>query len=293
MTTERWSDTWWDKSRTKPVWGLRRRAVRSPLQVNHPDTIMVMKILVFPRTPSGDQGPGQLLLHPERKTKVQCCSVCRATRYAEGTYGVLQTVLHAACAGSYVQLLPASRSESVLGGGQRRAATRDDAHVRGDAHTDEGRQGQIHHSTQEECSELLQTRIWRKPVFWIDLLDSNCPHFIRSALSAMTMVFHMTVPPSCTMGQRHSPLGSGLWSLSQRWVVLLVIVLYNYSTCFQSCDLRCVGSAFDGRGATKNDWLLLNRISSQLCSSKKRPRKLRNGKAIKFDTKDRFNIIIN
>merc|ERR1712106_679343 len=46
----------------------------------------------------------------------------------------------------------------------------------------------------------------------------------------------------------------------------------------KSCDLRWVGSAFDGRGATKSDWLLLNRISKELCSgsSKKRPRKLRS-----------------
>ena len=61
----------------------------------------------------------------------------------------------------------------------------------------------------------------------------------------------------------------------------------------QSCDLRWVGSAFDGRGATKNDWLLLKRITKPLCSSKKRPRKLRSGKSLKLDSTDRSNLIIN
>jgi len=61
----------------------------------------------------------------------------------------------------------------------------------------------------------------------------------------------------------------------------------------KACDLRWVGSAFDGRGATKNDWLLLKRITKPLCSSKKRPRKLRSGKSLKLDSTDRSNLIIN
>ena len=47
-----------------------------------------------------------------------------------------------------------------------------------------------------------------------------------------------------------------------------------------TCDLRWVGSAFDGRGATARDWELLRRITRPLCRQDKRPRKLRNGKSL-------------
>ena len=76
--------------------------------------------------------------------------------------------------------------------------------------------------------------------------------------------------------------------------ILTLYVFIRDQFIFQSCDLRWVGSAFDGRGATKNDWELLNRISRNLCSSnKKRPRKLRNGKSLNLDSDNRFSVIIN
>lgn len=50
----------------------------------------------------------------------------------------------------------------------------------------------------------------------------------------------------------------------------------------KSCDLRWVGAAFDGRGASPNDWLLLKRVTRNMCSNKsnRRPRK---GKSLGFD----------
>ena len=71
------------------------------------------------------------------------------------------------------------RSEAVLGRGQRRAATRDDAHVRGDAHTDEGRQGQVHHGLQEQYHSLLQKWIWCQCNF---IANQKYPEYLSDLL---------------------------------------------------------------------------------------------------------------
>ena len=68
----------------------------------------------------------------------------------------------------------------------------------------------------------------------------------------------------------------------------------------KSCDLRWVGAAFDGRGASTNDWLLLRRVTRPMCSNKsnRRPRK---GKSLGFDepknsnddNDEKYRLIIN
>ena len=58
-------------------------------------------------------------------------------------------------------------------------------------------------------------------------------------------------------------------------------------------DLRWVGAAFDGRGASKNDWLLLKRISRNMCSSRKTPRRLRGGRKLRLESDDKYKMIIN
>ena len=70
----------------------------------------------------------------------------------------------------------------------------------------------------------------------------------------------------------------------------------------KSCDLRWVGAAFDGRGASPNDWLLLRRVTRNMCSNKfnRRPRK---GKSLGFDeptdsnstddSDEKYRLIIN
>ena len=60
----------------------------------------------------------------------------------------------------------------------------------------------------------------------------------------------------------------------------------------QNCDLRWVGAAFDGRGASKNDWLLLKRISRTMCSSGKTPRRLREGRKLE-EGDEKYQMIIN
>ena len=75
------------------------------------------------------------------------------------------------------------------------------------------------------------------------------------------------------------------------------------SDFFQNCDLRWVGAAFDGRGASSNDWLLLKRVTKDMCSNRS-PRKFRAGKSLNFDEDndeneaiedddDKYKLIIN
>jgi len=65
----------------------------------------------------------------------------------------------------------------------------------------------------------------------------------------------------------------------------------------KDCDLRWVGAAFDGRGASSTDWLLLRRVTKDMCSSRKSPRKLRSGKSLDFSEEDeeddRYRLIMN
>ena len=71
-----------------------------------------------------------------------------------------------------------------------------------------------------------------------------------------------------------------------------IFILY-----YQDCDLRWVGAAFDGRGASSTDWLLLRRVTKDMCSSRKSPRKLRSGKSLDFSEEDeedgRYRLIMN
>ena len=46
----------------------------------------------------------------------------------------------------------------------------------------------------------------------------------------------------------------------------------------QGCDLRWVGAAFDGRGASPNDWLLLSRVADKMCNNKTKANKKIFGK---------------
>ena len=73
------------------------------------------------------------------------------------------------------------------------------------------------------------------------------------------------------------------------------------SALFQNCDLRWVGAAFDGRGASSNDWLLLKRVTKDMCSNRS-PRKFRSGKALNFEDDneaiededdDKYRLIVN
>ena len=95
----------------------------------------------------------------------------------------------------------------------RRAAAWDDAPVWCDAHTDESWQGQVHHCAQEQHHSILQEGIWRMAPEHI--FESSSSSYFRFARSAMTMEYHMIAPLSCTMGQRHSPRGTGPWHQSQ------------------------------------------------------------------------------
>lgn len=61
----------------------------------------------------------------------------------------------------------------------------------------------------------------------------------------------------------------------------------------QKCDLRWVGAAFDGRGASKNDWLLLKRVSKTMCGNGKRPRRLREGRTLESEKEEKYHMIIN
>ena len=58
-----------------------------------------------------------------------------------------------------------------------------------------------------------------------------------------------------------------------------------------------MGAAFDGRGASSTDWLLLRRVTKDMCSSRKSPRKLRSGKSLDFSEEDaeddRYRLIMN
>ena len=71
----------------------------------------------------------------------------------------------------------------------------------------------------------------------------------------------------------------------------------NILLYYQDCDLRWVGAAFDGRGASSTDWLLLRRVTKDMCSSRKSPRKLRSGKSLDFSEEDeeddRYRLIMN
>ena len=49
--------------------------------------------------------------------------------------------------------------------------------------------------------------------------------------------------------------------------------------------MRWVGAAFDGRGASSNDWLLLKRVTKDMCSNRS-PRKFRSGKSLNFEDDD-------
>ena len=68
----------------------------------------------------------------------------------------------------------------------------------------------------------------------------------------------------------------------------------------KSCDLRWVGAAFDGRGASPTDWLLLRRVTKDMCSNKSN-RRPRNGKSLGFDepkissddNDEKYRLIIN
>ena len=76
-------------------------------------------------------------------------------------------------------------------------------------------------------------------------------------------------------------------------------IINNYPLT-KSCDLKWVGAAFDGRGASPTDWLLLKRVTKEMCSNKtnRRPRK---GKTLNFDehkdstddSDDKFRLILN
>ena len=72
---------------------------------------------------------------------------------------------------------------------------------------------------------------------------------------------------------------------------------YFHIFYYQDCDLRWVGAAFDGRGASSTDWLLLRRVTKDMCSSRKSPRKLRSGKSLDFSEEDeeddRYRLIMN
>ena len=74
-------------------------------------------------------------------------------------------------------------------------------------------------------------------------------------------------------------------------------IIFSCSTYYQDCDLRWVGAAFDGRGASSTDWLLLRRVTKDMCSSRKSPRKLRSGKSLDFSEEDeeddRYRLIMN
>jgi len=69
----------------------------------------------------------------------------------------------------------------------------------------------------------------------------------------------------------------------------------------KNCDLRWVGAAFDGRGASSNDWLLLKRVTKDMCSNRS-PRKFRSGKSLNFEDDneaiededdDKYRLIVN
>ena len=50
-----------------------------------------------------------------------------------------------------------------------------------------------------------------------------------------------------------------------------------------------MGAAFDGRGASPNDWLLLSRVAENMCSDKNKDKK-KNGKSLIFgDTENAAN----
>ena len=50
-----------------------------------------------------------------------------------------------------------------------------------------------------------------------------------------------------------------------------------------------MGAAFDGRGASPNDWLLLSRVAENMCSNKNKT-KIKHGKSLTFgDTENATN----
>ena len=84
-----------------------------------------------------------------------------------------------------------------------------------------------------------------------------------------------------------------MFKSNNSWILNNHIFIFYY----QDCDLRWVGAAFDGRGASSTDWLLLRRVTKDMCSSRKSPRKLRSGKSLDFSEEDeeddRYRLIMN
>ena len=81
---------------------------------------------------------------------------------------------------------------------------------------------------------------------------------------------------------------TGQWTMRAKskvefiFLLILWILRVINQPLTKSCDLRWVGAAFDGRGASPTDWLLLRRVTRNMCSNKsnRRPRK---GKSLGFD----------
>ena len=108
------------------------------------------------------------------------------------------------------------------------------------------------------------------------------------------------VPYDCSsiMHYGAETFSTGRWTMRAKSKVSKLFTLTNdIIILFQSCDLKWVGAAFDGRGASPNDWLLLRRVTKDMCNNRKQPRRLRNGKSLKLDNQsssdDKFTMIMN
>ena len=115
---------------------------------------------------------------------------------------------------------------------------------------------------------------------YINILSKNIQPAYRQEYTVCEECNDYGVPYDCSsiMHYGAETFSTGQWTMSAK---------------SDKCDLRWVGAAFDGRGASKNDWLLLRRISRNMCSSRKTPRRLRGGRKLRLESDDKYKMIIN